>query len=194
MSERSSHRPEQHKSHEQLVNPEHQQRHQEAAVEKARRALAEHESKNKAELAKEATKHAAEAKKHAPAEQEPKTYHDIPGVQQSMKNRAYKRELSKIQTKLPPASRRFSKIIHNPTVEAISNVGAQTIARPSGLLGGSICAFIGSLILYVMTKQYGFKYNYLMMFLLFVGGFAIGAVIELLGWHVFFRKKHAHRR
>lgn len=191
MSEQAHHKPEQTKHHEQLVDHELQKRHHEAAVEKARQALAEHEATNKAELAKEAAKHAQESRRHQP-EHAPKTHHDTLGVQQSMKNRAYKRELAKIQTKLPRGSRSFSKFIHNPTVETVSNIGAQTIARPSGLLGGSIVAFVGSLVLYVMTKQYGFTYNYLMMFLLFLGGFAIGAIIELLGWQLF-RKHRAGR-
>ena len=75
-------------------------------------------------------------------------------------------------------------------MESISNVGAQTIARPSGLLGGSIAAFAGSLTLYFLAKQYGFRYNYLMMFMLFVGGFAIGGIVELLGWKLFRKNRH----
>ena len=192
MSEQAHHKPEQAKHHEQLVDHELQKRHHEAAVEKARRALAEHEATNKAELAREAAKHAQESRKHHKPEEAPKTHHDTLGVQQSMKNRAYKRELSKIQTKLPRSSRSFSKFIHNPTVETVSNIGAQTVARPSGLLGGSIFAFVGSLVLYVMTRQYGFTYNYLMMFLLFVAGFAIGALVELIGWQLF-RKNRTSR-
>lgn len=183
MSERSSHKSEQQQAtHENLVNHEHQRHNQELAVEKARKALAEHNAKDKAELSREATKLAEEAKKTV-AEQgktEQRNYDDVPGLRQSMKNRAYKRELTKIRSKLPASSRRFSKIIHNPTVETISNIGAQTVARPSGLLGGSIAAFVGSLVLYYMAREYGFRYNYLMMFLLFIGGFAVGAVLELL--------------
>ena len=189
MSERSNHNIEQRTGHEHLVDHERVQRNQEAAAEKARKALAEHEAKNKAELAQEAAKHATEASKHEQPSVEQRNYDDVPGVQQSMKNRAYKRELAKIQTKLPVASRRFSKIVHNKTVEAVSNVGAQTVARPSGLLGGSIAAFVGSLVLYFMARQYGFKYNYLMMFILFVGGFAIGGIIELLGWRLLRKRR-----
>ncbi len=182
MSERTNHSSEkQQANHENLVNHEQQKHNQEHAVEKARKALAEHNAKDKAELGREAAKHATETRKHV-AEQtkvEQRNYDDVPGLQQSMKNRAYKRELTKIQTKLPTASKRFSKVIHNQTVETISNIGAQTVARPSGLLGGSIVAFAGSLVLYFMARQYGFKYNYLAIFLLFIGGFVIGAVIEL---------------
>jgi hypothetical protein len=182
MSERTRHHSEQaHNSNEQLVSHEQQRQNQEHAVENARKALAEHNAKDKVELGKEAAKHANEAKKHVveQSKTEQRNYDDVPGLQQSMKNRAYKRELTKIQTKLPATSRRFSKVVHNPTVETISNIGAKTIARPSGLLGGSIMAFVGSLVLYVMARQYGFTYNYLMLFMLFTAGFLLGALIEL---------------
>jgi hypothetical protein len=194
MSEQSRHKPEQsQESHESLINHEQQRRNQEQAVENARKALAEHRAKDTAELAKEAAKHASETKKDLAEKSttEQRNYDDVPGLQQSMKNRAYKRELTKIRAKLPTASKRFSKVIHHPTVETISNVGAQTIARPSGLLGGSIAAFIGSLILYYMARQYGFRYNYLVMFLLFVAGFAVGAFIELLTYRFKPRTKHS---
>lgn len=191
MSERQSH-PAEHQptSHEHLVDHEKQRANQEAVAEKARQALAEHESKNTTELAHEASKHAVESKQNMQTTAEKRTYDDTPGVQQAMKNRAYKREIAKIQTKLPPTSRRFSKIIHNKTVESISDIGAQTVARPSGLLGGSIAAFVGSLVLYFLAKQYGFRYNYLMMFILFVGGFVVGGLVELLGRKLLRNKHH----
>ncbi len=181
MSEHISKKPEQHATHESIVTPEQQRNNQEQAVEKARKALAEHNAKDKAELAREAVKHANETQNNVAEKTkvEQRSYDDVPGLQQSMKNRAYKRELTKIRAKLPATSKRFSKVIHNPTVETISNIGAQTVARPSGLLGGSIAAFIGSLVLYYMARQYGFRYNYLLMFLLFVAGFVLGAIIEL---------------
>lgn len=194
MSERSHAKAEHHhKNHENLVSKEHHSRNQELAAEKARKALAEHAEQDHQALAQEAAKHAQESSKHKidHAASERRDDLTLPGVQQTMKDRAYKRELAKVQTKLPKTSRRFSKVVHNKTVETVSNIGAQTVARPSGLLGGSIVAFAGSLVLYFMAKQYGFRYNYLVMFLLFIAGFAVGALLELVTWSFSGRHKHS---
>jgi hypothetical protein len=51
--------------------------------------------------------------------------------------------------------------------------------RPSGLLGGGLLAFVGSLAYLVATKIYHFRYNYTMSLLLFVGGFCLGLILEL---------------
>lgn len=177
---------------ESLVNKEHVAKSQELAAEHARKALEKHAEQDKAALKQEAEQHAKEAKSHTidKSQSEKRDDLSLPGVQQSMKNRTYKRELAKIQTKLPKTSRTFSKIVHGKTVEAISNVGASTVARPSGLLGGSIFAFLGSLVAYYMAKHYGFRYNYLLMFLLFLAGFTFGAIIELLAWSVSRRRQY----
>jgi hypothetical protein len=61
----------------------------------------------------------------------------------------------------------------------VSGATGQTLARPSGLLGGGICALLGSLIYLYLAKHIGFNYNYLLFVLFFGGGFIIGLVIEL---------------
>jgi hypothetical protein len=76
--------------------------------------------------------------------------------------------------------RGLSKLIHQPAVRAVSEVGAKTVSRPSGLLGGGLLAFLGSSTYLFMTKYIGFRYNYLVFLLLFVGGFVLGLVLELL--------------
>lgn len=177
-------------SHEQLVSKEQHQQNQERAAEQARKALEKHAETDRQALKQEAQKHTKEAKdyqldKHASETQDDSA---LLGVHQSVKDHTYKRELTKIQNRLPKNSKRFSKVIHNKTIESISNAGAKTVARPSGLLGGSIVAFLGSLILYYMARHYGFRYNYLAMFMLFVAGFAAGAIIELFLWS-FSRKR-----
>lgn len=194
MSEQLPKQRETSKSNESLVSKETLARNQELVAERARQAIEKQAEQDKRALTNEVEKHAQEASKsklESPAS-ENRDDLSLPGVQQSMKNRTYKRELTKIQTKLSKPDKAFSKIIHNKTVETISNVGAQTLARPSGLLGGSIFAFIGSLLTYYMARHYGFRYNYLVMFLLFAVGFAAGAAIELLVWTTS-RKRRSYR-
>jgi hypothetical protein len=105
--------------------------------------------------------------------------------QKELKANAYNKSMRQIRSKLSKPDKTFSKVIHNKTVESVSEVSSKTIARPSGLLGGGICALLGSAYLLYMTKHYGFEYNYFVFFLLFVGGFFVGMFGELLLRYVF---------
>jgi hypothetical protein len=74
----------------------------------------------------------------------------------------------------------LSKLIHQPVVEKLSNVGAQTVGRPSGILGGGFAALVGGSLVLFISRQYGFEYNYLLFAALFIAGFALGILFELL--------------
>ncbi len=178
-------------SHEQLISKEQQKHNQELAIEKARKALKQHEQQDHRQIAKEVTQHAKETTRQAFDTPSGERDNDaaLPGIQQSIKNKAYYRELNKIQTKLSGTSRKFSKIIHNKTIESVSNIGAQSVARPSGVLGGSIVACIGSFVTYYMARHYGFRYNYLLLFLLFVAGFLLGGILEFCIWLALGRRR-----
>lgn len=110
------------------------------------------------------------------------------GIDKALKADGYKRSLRKIRSSLTTPERAFSRVIHNPVVESVSNTTAKTVARPSAFLGGSMGALIGSTTLLFMAKRYGFTYNYSVFLILFVGGFAAGLLIELLLRVVFKRK------
>lgn len=98
----------------------------------------------------------------------------------ALKKDSYKNLLAQTRSQLPAVSRQFSKVIHQKNIEALSNVSAQTVARPSGLLGGGIGALIGSITLLYYSKHYGFTYNYAFFFVMFLAGFAVGLLIEVL--------------
>jgi len=97
-----------------------------------------------------------------------------------LKTEALRRSLRHTRKHLPAPDRALSKVIHQPVIDVISKVGGSTIARPSGVLTGSIIALLGSSYLLYSAKHYGFTYNYLVIFILFGGGWALGLVIELL--------------
>jgi hypothetical protein len=80
---------------------------------------------------------------------------------------------------LSPPERVFSKVIHNPAVEKASDITAKTIARPSGLLLGSIGAFVASLAVFVISRRTGFTYNFLIFMIMFVIFYLFGIVLEL---------------
>lgn len=176
------------KNAEKLVDPEHQKNIEKAIHERAEKARQERSSEN-LKLLHELAKEQAEAREKIIVEDQAEKEPDaLLGMQQSLKSKAYDRTLKDVQRKLPKSARILSKITHNKTVEAISNVSATTIARPSGILGGSTCAFIGSVGLLYYSKHYGFTYNYGLFLLLFFAGFLVGALIELAVWS-FYRAK-----
>jgi len=102
------------------------------------------------------------------------------GMHRQLKEVAYDRSMERVRSTLPKPARAFSKLIHTPAVDAVSEGVGKTMARPSGILGGGVAALIGSLILVYVTRHYGFTYNYLLFILLYIGGYCFGLVIELI--------------
>lgn len=100
------------------------------------------------------------------------------GITRELKQDAYNRTLKKIQGNLGTSDRIFSKVVHQPVIEKVSNGLAKTIARPSAFLGGSLGALLGSAILVYMSRHYGFSYNYAAVFATFVIGYITALTIE----------------
>src|SRR3712207_7384139 len=48
------------------------------------------------------------------------------------------------------------------------------------LFRSGLCALVGTSAYLFIARHYGFEYNYLVWLLLFVGGFALGLLLELL--------------
>lgn len=105
-------------------------------------------------------------------------------VNRELKNITLNRELKQIRRKLNAPDKVLSRIIHQPVVRAVSELSDKTVARPSGLFGGGLVAFIGTTGYLWFTRHIGLQYNYLLFLLFFIGGFGIGLVIELTIWTV----------
>jgi hypothetical protein len=106
----------------------------------------------------------------------------VPIIDRKVKQQTYQKTLHHVQRQLPKAQRAFSKFVHRPVVEAVSEASAKTVARPSGLFGGGLCALIGSFALVWISRHYGFYYNPFVFIALVIAGFALGVLIEWL-WH-----------
>ncbi|MDB5186093.1 MAG: hypothetical protein JWL85_616 [Candidatus Saccharibacteria bacterium] len=109
------------------------------------------------------------------------------GMHRELKTKSFKRSMQRIRSQLSLPERTFSKVVHQPMVDRISETAGKTITRPSGILGGGIAALIGSAYLLYITKYYGFEYNYSVFIVLFATGFFAGLLIELV-YRLF--KKH----
>lgn len=111
------------------------------------------------------------------------------GHTKHLKADAFKRAQKNIRSNLSAPDKVMSKLIHQPVIDSVSNAASKTVARPSVLLGGGIGAFAGSAALLYLAKHNGFTYNYTVIFVLFIGGFFVGALAELLIKALFRRKR-----
>ncbi len=139
-----------------------------------------HLKENQAEIQRQVEAHAVSGKEIAGKTAERPTEHPHHRVTKEIKELTFSRKLVRIRKRLSLPDRALSGVIHQPTVERVSEVVGKTIARPSGLLGGGIAAFFGTFGLLYVTRQYGYEFNYLAFVLLFVAGFALGATIEIV--------------
>lgn len=92
----------------------------------------------------------------------------------------YNETLVSVQDKLSPASRVFSKVIHNPVVEKTSEVMEQTIMRPAVVMSATWTAFLAGLIFYLTARFYGFTLAGSEMLLALVGGGVLGLTLEMI--------------
>jgi hypothetical protein len=86
----------------------------------------------------------------------------------------------------------LSRVVHQPVVRAVSEAAGKTVSRPSGMLGGGLVAFIGSLGYLYLTKHIGFEYNFTVFLVLFAGGFVLGVVLELVVWLLLKNRRQIH--
>jgi hypothetical protein len=100
-------------------------------------------------------------------------------INRELKDLAYRRTMSRVRSRLSQTEKIFSRVVHAPVIDEVSELASNTIARPSGILGGSIAALIGSTFVLYLAKHYGFAYNFLLFGLLFSGGFVFGILVEI---------------
>jgi hypothetical protein len=167
-------------------NVEHLPHHQETEPQKERPAISvEHEHHKQHETlehAKHEVERLANSKEDTKVEDGNKRNEQPLYVNHELKSIALQRTLVRVRRHLSGPNRLLSKVIHQPAVQAVSEAGAKTIARPSGLLLGSFTALLGSSFVLYLAKHYGFRYNYLLVFVLFVGGFVVGLALEFVIW------------
>lgn len=182
MAEQTPKTHEQHKSPEGHANNAERHEKLHKTVEAGKQAKHEaHDSLEaiRSSIDKQATKTESTKQKHEADEHTDRG----PGqviIDRNIKQKAYSKELHRVRTHLPKAQRSFSRFIHSRGVEAVSEVGGKTVARPSGLLGGGIVAFGGTLALVLVSRHYGFTYNFFVFIALLITGFFIGLIIELI--------------
>jgi flagellar biosynthesis/type III secretory pathway protein FliH len=129
-------------------------------------------------------------KTHQSKQSAPPIHHKQPvkKATKTQKKNAYKKTLKSIQKEMNPAERTFSKIIHNPVVEATSEVAGKTVARPAALLAGSLAALILTTVVYITAKYYGYVLSGFEWIATFVLGWAIGLIVDWVRVEVWGRR------
>jgi hypothetical protein len=140
---------------------------------------AEREHRNIDALSKSVEQHAISGKEMTPGDRVDNKHHPVL-VNKHLKEIAYSRAMTRVRKHLSLPSRTFSKVAHSKFIDSPSEVIGNTVARPSGMLGGAFFAAVGSSILLWVTKHYGYEYNYLAVILLFAIGLVVGLSAELV--------------
>lgn len=96
------------------------------------------------------------------------------------KRAAFKKEISKVQAQLPPATRTLSRVVHNRLVENVSEVLEETVLRPSVLLGGAVVGLLAGGMFYVYARIQGFPLSGSEFLISMLAGGLIGVVLEII--------------
>ncbi len=102
------------------------------------------------------------------------------GFGAELRKRSIDDNLKKIQRELPGPQKAFSKFVHQPAVNTVSEISAKTVARPSGLLFAGLLSVVTSLGLLIACRYYGYRYNFLIGLVALGVGFGLGLVLELI--------------
>jgi len=101
---------------------------------------------------------------------------------------SFENQLRMVREEMGPIGRTFSKVIHNPVIESVSDFVGSTFARPNALLAGSVTAFIVVTVLYYLAKHYGFQLSGFETIAAFIIGWLIGTLYDYLK-NVFHRNR-----
>ena len=96
------------------------------------------------------------------------------------RKKAYKDILTHTRAELSPASRTFSKVIHQPIIEKASNAVGSTVARPNAILFGALFALIISASVYGIAKYYGYSLSGFEAIASFCLGWVFGMIFDFI--------------
>lgn len=112
--------------------------------------------------------------------QKPQSEHRQPGPTNTReaKTHSFNTTMHHVRNNLSRPEKTFSKFIHRPLVEKTSEVVGATVARPSGIAGATIAAFVGLLSVYGIARFAGFELSGSEIPLLLAIGFVSGLLFE----------------
>lgn len=174
MSEQAPNHGELFKAPEQSHSPEH-----------APKVTAEKQGEHITKPNTEAIRHSVDKEARSTAELQSSHSEKAPATSQHLVDAQLKdiklaRLLTSVRKQLNAPDKLLSRVVHAKAVETVSAAAEKTVARPIGLLGGGISALLGSSYVFYMARHYGFRYNFLLFILLFIGGYLVFSILELV--------------
>ena len=154
------------------------ERQQELAAERERNA-AETSRENNLEKARH------EALEQASTVERKQTRHESPAerrgaITKRERKASYDATMREVRSQMSGPSRAFSAVIHNPTVEKVSDVIGGTVARPNAVLSGAVFAFLFTLAIYLVARFNGYALSGTETIASFVLGWVAGLVFDYL--------------
>lgn len=136
---------------------------------------------NAEDLKKEALEQALSKEKEGrKAETSPAERRTQGPISKHEKEASFSATMKEVRSQMSAPSRTFSKVIHNKTVEKVSEGVGSTIARPNAILSGAVFAFILTLGVYLLAKNLGYPLSGFETIAAFVLGWALGIVYDFL--------------
>jgi hypothetical protein len=160
--------------------PPKERLHEKHEVLKENKEKKEQAIENFAHQAQERAKSSEQIVQEAAAKEYDQEEHEPAVINHELKEIAYQRLLKRAQRHLSPYSRTMSKVMHQPAVDAASEVVSKTVGRPSGIIGGGLMALAGTSIYYYLARHYGYSYTPFVFIILMAVGFVIGWCAELI--------------
>ena len=171
-----------HESFDEKALAEHGREHQEKLREDRERAAekshekdaekARHEALEQAATIEKREKHKDASHEKSPAERRGPTKRD--------KQASYDATMREARTHMSGPSRAFSKAIHNPVVEKVSDAIGGTIARPNAMLSGALLAFLFTLGFYLVARMNGYPLSGTETIAAFILGWVVGLAYDFI--------------
>lgn len=95
-------------------------------------------------------------------------------------NASFDREMKSVRSEMSTPSRTFSNVIHNKTVERVSEAAGKTVARPNAILAGSTFALIFTAALYFWAKEAGYALSGFETIAAFIIGWLCGIIFDFV--------------
>lgn len=105
---------------------------------------------------------------------------ELPPNSKAARKQAYDSIMREVQSQMSPAERNFSRFIHAPVVEKVSEATGKTIARPNAILAGSLSAFVLVLGVYLVARHYGYPLSGAETMVAFAAGWVLGILFDFL--------------
>lgn len=131
-----------------------------------------------ADARKEALEQAATAEKKHAIERAPSPAERRGPLTKKERDRSFDHTMDEVRSQMSGPSRTFSKVIHNKTVEKVSDTVGNTVARPNAILSGSIFAFVFTLVIYLIARYNGYPLSGTETIASFALGWILGLIFD----------------